>query len=73
MRSAAEDQVVETATVFAREFSDVGRRLGADFGAAGAATSASSSDARLALGGAVTSVTNPVVVHNVAGVVAVPA
>ena len=35
VRSAAEDQVVETATVFAREFSDVGRRLGADFGRLG--------------------------------------
>ena len=35
VRSAAEDQVVETATEFAREFSDVGRRLGADFGRLG--------------------------------------
>ena len=35
VRSASDDQVVETATVFAREFSDVGRRLGADFGRLG--------------------------------------
>ena len=35
VRSAGDDQVLETATVFAREFSDVGRRLGADFGRLG--------------------------------------
>ncbi len=35
IRSASDDQVVEAATVFAREFSDVGRRLGADFGRLG--------------------------------------
>ena len=35
IRWAGDDQVVETATVFAREFSDVGRRLGADFGRLG--------------------------------------
>ncbi len=35
VRSAGDDQVVETATVFAREFSDVGRRIGADFGRLG--------------------------------------
>ena len=35
VRSASDDQVLETATVFAREFSDVGRRLGADFGRLG--------------------------------------
>ena len=35
IRWAGDDQVLETATVFAREFSDVGRRLGADFGRLG--------------------------------------
>ncbi len=35
VRSAGDEQVLETATVFAREFSDVGRRLGADFGRLG--------------------------------------
>ena len=35
IRWAGDDQVLETATEFAREFSDVGRRLGADFGRLG--------------------------------------
>ena len=35
IRWAGDDQVLETATEFAREFSDVGRRIGADFGRLG--------------------------------------